>query len=110
MEESLLASFVYDAVWVFANALDIVLQQNEAALETFGTEANARYSMLFFVHTWNKAELDKKANFDCLCHAASRRPLCCKCKVINCGQPVYIASLAQHVVVTRAMRYSQSCF
>ena len=29
--------------------------------------------------------------------------LCCKCEVINCGQPVYIASLAQHVVVTRAM-------
>ncbi|RUS70621.1 hypothetical protein EGW08_021618, partial [Elysia chlorotica] len=41
-EESLFASFVYDAIWVFANALDGVLRKNKAALETFGTETNAR--------------------------------------------------------------------
>ncbi|GFS16037.1 guanylate cyclase [Elysia marginata] len=42
VHESLFASFVYDAIWVFANALDVELQQNKAALETLGTQANAR--------------------------------------------------------------------
>ncbi|GFN92404.1 guanylate cyclase [Plakobranchus ocellatus] len=42
IKESMFASFVYDAVWVFANGLDVVLRQNKAALETFGTLANAR--------------------------------------------------------------------
>ena len=31
-------------------------------------------------------------------------------KLINCGQPVYIASLAQHVVVTRARWYGTELF
>ena len=35
----------------------------------------------------------------------SLRPLGCKCKVLNIDQPVYMVSLAQHVVVTRAIWY-----
>ena len=42
--------------------------------------------------------------------AISQRPLCCKCEVVNFGQPVYIASLGQHVVVTTAMWYSPEHF
>ena len=40
----------------------------------------------------------------------SGRPLCSKREIMNCCQPVYIASLAQHVVVTRAMWYGTEHF